>query len=101
MAEEVKDDPSTNQKVAKAVILPRLREYATIGTPKEFRVIRGPIVISKIDLKGGAVRNVSIDLVTWDKFMGREYDFDLVGSVTNTILDAVTFDYSCVTDIKL
>ena len=56
-------------------------------------------MISKTDLKSGSVRNVAIDMVTWDKFIGREYDFDIIGSVTNLLLDAYSIDFSVVTDV--
>ena len=85
--------------MAKVILLPRILGIEGLGTLQEFKVIRGAVTISKTDLKSGAVRNVAIDMVTWDKFIAREYDFDIIGSVTNLLLDAYSIDFSVVTDV--
>ena len=85
--------------MAKVILLPRILGIEGLGTLQAFKVIRGSVTISKTDLKTGAVRNVAIDMVTWDKFIAREYDFDIIGSVTNLLLDAYSIDFSVVTDV--
>ena len=81
------------------ILLPRILGIEGLGTLQEFKVLKGSVTISKTDLKSGSVRNVAIDMGTWDKFISREYDFDIIGSVTNLLLDAYSIDFSVVTDV--